>query len=784
MKNKMRKRVMAGSMAAVLTAVGVGAYGFEQDSMSEVKAKDEDTETLKEAAENVLGDTTTGSDGELYKDESVYVNADASGKVTNTTVTEWLKNPEKGTVSDETTLKDVKNVKGNEKYKEGSGDTINWKSKGKDIYYQGTTDAELPVDMDITYKLNGKEISPEDLAGKNGKLEMTINYENKSKQEVEVDGEKTEMYTPFTVATAMMLSTDEYTNVTIDNGKIVSDGDKNIVVGITFPGLSEDLGLEDSDLDIDIPDSVTITADVTDVSVGATYTMASANLLDSIGLDDVDSFDDLDDSIDKLKDATNQLVDGSKELSDGSKTLADGTKTLSSGAKSLADGNKQLADGAKSLADGNKQLSDGINTLNNKSGDLITGVNSLADGVTAYTGGVASVADGASALYTGTTGLVGGIQTAEQGAANLLAAYAGDGSEKNPGADKLLAGTKDTISKASGAVSVASENATNAQNSATSAAMSAGTVIEQINSAKEKVANAQTNNTVSVTGKDEAKAAVDATDLTDEQKKTIEDAIEAISATPANASEITGAQEILANAAKTAGKAATDATAAATSAGTAVGYLGEKGAAAALNGAEAYANGLGLTMDAMKAGTKELQYSLGDNGTDEKPMIGKAALQLQAGAKKIADGSATLNKQSSVLNAGVTSLKDGGAQLASGVNQLAAGANSAASGASTLSNGANSASEGANTLANGTDTLVSGADQLSSGADTLADGMSEYKTDAIDKLTDIFDGDIGKVTSRIDAMKDLSTNYKSFAGIKDGMNGSTKFIIETEGVDK
>ena len=383
MKNKLSKRVMAGSMAAVLAAVGAGTYGFEQKSMPEVKAEEEDTETLKEAAENVLGDTTTESNGETYKDESVYVNADASGKVKKTTVTEWLKNTEKGSVDDETTLEDVENVKGNEKYKEGSDDSIVWESKGKDIYYQGTTDEELPVNMSITYKLDGKEISPKDLAGKSGKLEMTINYENKSKQNVDVDGQQTEMYTPFALATAMMLPTDEYTNVTIDNGKIVSDGDKNIVVGVAFPGLSEDLGLDSSNLDVDIPSSVTITADVTDVSVGATYTMASANLLDSIGLDDVDSFDDLDDSINKLEDATNQLVDGSKELAEGT------------------------------------------NTLNGKSGELISGVDKLADGVTAYTDGVAGVADGANAINSNMALVKNGVSAAVEGTGKLAAGVSG-----------------------------------------------------------------------------------------------------------------------------------------------------------------------------------------------------------------------------------------------------------------------------------------------------------------------------------------------------------------------
>ncbi len=119
--------------------------------------------------------------------------------------------------------------------------------------------------------------------------------------------------------------------------------------------------------------------------------------------------------------------------------------------------------------------------------------------------------------------------------------------------------------------------------------------------------------------------------------------------------------------------------------------------------------------------------------------------------------------------AGVTSLKDGGAQLASGVSQLASGANQVA--------------DGAGTLSNGTQTLLDGANTLADGNQTLADGMQEYKEEAIDKLTDLFNGDISGVTDRIDAMSNLAKEYKSFAGISDGVSGTTKFIIETEGID-
>lgn len=652
MKNKLSKRVMAGSMTAVLAAVGAGTYGFEQKSMSEVKAEEEDTETLKEAAETVLGDTTTESNGETYKDESVYVNADASGKVKKTTVTEWLKNTEKGSVDDETVLEDVENVKGNEKYKEGSDDSIVWESKGKDIYYQGTTDEELPVNMSITYKLDGKEISPKDLAGKSGKLEMTINYENKSKQNVDVDGQQTEMYTPFTLATAMMLPTDEYTNVTIDNGKIVSDGDKNIVVGVAFPGLSEDLGLDSSNLDVDIPSSVTITADVTDVSVGATYTMASANLLDSIGLDDVDSFDDLDDSINKLEDATNQLVDGSKELAEGT------------------------------------------NTLNGKSGELISGVDKLADGVTAYTDGVAGVADGANAINSNMALVKNGVSAAVEGTGKLATGVSG-----------VQSGLNTVASGINTAIDNLNKSSENIKGLANQTALT--------NEEKQQIVS-------------NVSAGLDQAGLSKEQKDAVDTAI--ASAVNAASDETNKKVAYAANEYSEGMSGAASQLSAASSALTTVDPA---------NPTATVAGGVA----AVSAGIDELQTKLG-TGTADQPGLTTGVEALASGVSQLADGANELNQKSSTLNSGMSTLKNGGEQLVSGVGVLA------------------------------------------SGADTLASGIAEYKSEAIDKLADAFGGDIGKVTSRINAMKELSEDYKSYAGIKDGMNGSTKFIIETEAVSK
>lgn len=723
---KIAKKIVAGSMAVMMAAGLAGTYEYHNNVMQVQAAeqKDKDTQELKETAENVLADHATDSeDTGFSKEESVYVKADASGNVKKTMVSEWLKNPEKGTISDTSELKDIKNVKGDETFETGSNNNVSWKSEGNDIYYQGTIDKELPVDVKVSYKLDGKSISPKDLKGKSGKVEIQFSYDNKSKQTVNVNGEDVEMYTPFTMVSAMMLSSDEYSNVSVENGKLISDGDKNIVVGVAFPGLANDLNLKDLDMDIDIPETVTITADVKDATVGTSITMASAELMNEFGLDDIDSFDDLQDSIDDLEDATNQLVDGSKEAADGSKELADGAGTLN--------------DGAGTLASGAGTLADGVNTLNEKSGTLVSGVNTLASGVQAYTGGVEEIyagsndlVSGAQELASGATALNEGIKTAKTSADTLASTAAQVQGGIGTVASSLgtAASTLTSILGENGANLTAGVDVTVTGGQATLSDEKIAEIIE------EKMADADS------TTKEAVKAVV---------KEALED------------SEVSGytSQKSLNRTGKTIVETIN----------TVSGGLNNAQAKLTDKEHSVLAQGISGVTD----GTGALATMLGTEG--EKTIgrgaagvaAGSASLQkgtetLQAGAKKLHDNSST-------LNAGLTTLKDGGSQLASGVSQLASGANQVA--------------DGAGTLAGGTQTLLDGANTLADGNQTLADGMQEYKEEAIDKLTDLFNGDISGVTDRIDAMTNLAKEYKSFAGISDGVSGTTKFIIETEGID-
>ena len=668
----------------------------------------------------------------------MYVKADAIGNVNKTTVSEWLKNPEKGTISDTSELKDIKNVKGDETFETGSNNNVSWKSEGNDIYYQGTIDKELPVDVKVSYKLDGKSISPKDLKGKSGKVEIQFSYDNKSKQTVNVNGEDVEMYTPFTMVSAMMLSSDEYSNVSVENGKLISDGDKNIVVGVAFPGLANDLNLKDLDMDIDIPETVTITADVKDATVGTSITMASAELMNEFGLDDIDSFDDLQDSIDDLEDATNQLVDGSKEAADGSKELADGVGTLN--------------DGAGTLASGAGTLADGVNTLNEKSGTLVSGVNTLASGVGTYTAGVASIAKNSQLISDNMQSLQGGVNKLE----GQIAAQATQGlGEIKTNINNAKTGVDQINSAITTSLGEGKPGVQGILSNASQALTGADVTIDQ-NDVNVTV------NSVSLKNSESVNKIIEDSALSDDEKNALKNAIN--SAITKDNMNIEYKVELKENG------------------NSKLNFAQQKIATA--NGLVTTANGAlsqlsdsmnnisgGLSALAGENGIGQLEAAFAKNGSVDHgfAQLGQGVSELAAGTQALADGAAELNKNSAPLMAGVTSLKDGGSQLASGVSQLASGANQVA--------------DGAGTLAGGTQTLLDGANTLADGNQTLADGMQEYKEEAIDKLTDLFNGDIRGVTDRIDAMTNLAKEYKSFAGISDGVSGTTKFIIETEGID-
>ena len=376
----------------------------------------------------VLGvSSVLAANTDISKEETVYVNAAADGTPEEITVSDWLKNSaSSGDLSDTSDLKDIKNVKGDETFSQ-DGDNLTWNTEDKDIYYQGTSNKDLPVSMELKYYLDGVQVSPSDLAGKSGHLKIEVTYKNNVKNQTKVGTKTTDMYAPFVMVTAMILPTDNFTNVTIDNGKVLSDGQRNIVVGIGMPGLADNLDLKsvDEDIDLDIPEDFTMEADVTDFSMSSTFTFALTDILSSLDVDDIDGLDDLKDSMKDLTDAATKLVDGSKELSDGASTLDEKYQEFDSGISTLVSGVSTLNSGAASLKSGVSSYTSGVDTLTDGAKKYIQGSDTLTSGVKKYINGAATLQKGIKAFQSGLAPFTTGLASAATGADTLNTTVAG-----------------------------------------------------------------------------------------------------------------------------------------------------------------------------------------------------------------------------------------------------------------------------------------------------------------------------------------------------------------------
>lgn len=445
--------LMAVMLSVMTVACGQSTVSNEAENAIEASTGTFEETEIEKSIIKTSG--VSGAEAVADKVETVYVSADANGAVNDVVVSEWLKNASSSTaLSDKTELKDIVNVKGPETYSDNGDGTLTWNAGGSDIYYQGTTNKALPVDMKITYFLDGKEISPEEIAGKSGKVTIKFDYQNKDRQSVNVDGREIEVYTPFAMVSGMMLDSEKFSNVEISNGKVISDGGNIIVMGVAMPGLKESLDIADDKWDeIDeeneirdkLSGSFEITADTTDFEMGMTVTMASSDLLSDFGMSDLTGSD----RIDELKDDMNELNDGSDELVDGTRKLKDGTTEF-------VDGTRKLYDGATELSDGTQKLYDGTDSLLSGTGELYDGVSKLYDGIGAYTDGTVKIKDGAVTLAKGIASAKSGSAALKKGMddAKLIdnAKALADGSkELSAGMDQLGAAIGG-LSKAMGAV--------------------------------------------------------------------------------------------------------------------------------------------------------------------------------------------------------------------------------------------------------------------------------------------------------------------------------------------
>lgn len=316
---------------------------------------------------------------DVTKEETVYVLTDESGNVEKIIVSDWLQNSSgESAIVDTSLLTNMENVKGEEGYTEEEGNTKVWAAQGNDIYYQGNIEKDPPVTVSVTYTLDGKEVTPEELAGKSGKVTIRYNYTNNQYEYAEINGVRTKIYVPFAAVTGMILDDEIFRNIEITEGKLINDGGMTVAVGIAFPGLQENLGLRTDYLEI--PGSVEITADVTNFETKTAFTLITNEIFSRAETDSLDSEEDLNRLLDELTDAMEQLMDGSSRLYEGLCTLLDKTDDLEEGVDKLASGASQLKSGTEDLDSGAARLQDGAGSLQAGLNTLVSNNDQLNSG--------------------------------------------------------------------------------------------------------------------------------------------------------------------------------------------------------------------------------------------------------------------------------------------------------------------------------------------------------------------------------------------------------------------
>lgn len=258
------------------------------------------------------------------KTETVYVQADADGDVQGITVRSELE-PESGStqICDYSELTDIKNIRGEETFNQQNDGTILWENLGANIEYEGKTDKELPLSVEVHYYLDDKEYEPEELIGKSGRLRVRYIYINNTLETVTVDGKQVQVPVPFTVYNSIFLPTDVFKNVEIQNGSLMDLGEQSLIMGFALPGMGDTLRLDSVGLtkELKIPDYVEFTADVTDFKIPASSSAAMCGALQKFDLSEIDNEDSLSAMIKELLTASQQLTQGASSLANGMGTL-------------------------------------------------------------------------------------------------------------------------------------------------------------------------------------------------------------------------------------------------------------------------------------------------------------------------------------------------------------------------------------------------------------------------------------------------------------------------------
>lgn len=707
------------------------------------------------------------------KTETVYAVLNGDGSLSDIVVSGWLHN-DSGikNLKEKLNLTDVKNVKTDEVPEDNNGE-YTWNSDSNDIYYQGNSTEQLPVTMQITYELDGQKLSQEELKGKSGHLKINIHLTNVNSETKTINGKNVIIH-PFFVAGGMLsLDNDHYSNTTCDQGKIVTDGSKQMLVFAAVPGLKDTLDSADlskvSD-QLSVGDDINIECDVTDCDeLNLMMGMSNEEDISDI-LDEGDSIEELTNGITKLMDADDQLVDGSQQLADGTQQLITESEPLTSSSgsiRTLSDGALTLNSGALRLKAALAQYTDGVGQLN----DGVNALYAIPDGANQISLGMTTPTEEGkpeSSLTGGAAALTAGLQNMKQQVdAGLSSENATAMMTQLDTAITTLNCLKDTLTKDAETLnelkttlSTATDQldglktvmTTFVESSKGSLQLSIDAInnsISALNSIPTDEVNADTKGNL-----DEYIAALET------QKATLEEQINVLSG---NASGLPAQLQQ---------------------------------AAQSLSGMK---DTLDLSLTALKGLGKDVDYAIDTMGALKTTLEGStnqlSALasmqktmddgfdQLIAGSKKISAGIDQVNTGVQALaeqsKTGIDKVKTATSQLASNNEALNEGMASLQTGTQTVAN----QSDSFNQMADGLDSLKDAFVTLNDGAQQLADGQKQFRQDGLDQLKEKVDLSVDEVEMLkeiMDDIKSMNMQYKEYAGNNPDMDVTTRYVFRTK----
>lgn len=711
------------------------------------------------------------------KTETVYAVLNGDGSLSDIVVSGWLHN-DAGikNLKEKLNLTDVKNVKTDEVPEDNNGE-YTWNSDSNDIYYQGNSTEQLPVTMQITYELDGQQLSQEELKGKSGHLKINIHLTNVNSETKTINGKNVIIH-PFYVAGGMLsLNNDHYSNTTCDQGKIVTDGSKQMLVFAAVPGLKDTL--ESADLSkvsdqLSIGDDINIECDVTDCDeLNLMMGMSNEEDISDI-LDEGDSIEELTNGITKLMDADDQLVDGSQKLADGTQQLITESEPLTSSSgsiRTLSDGALTLNSGALRLKAALAQYTDGVGQLN----DGVNALYAIPDGANQISLGMTTPTEEGkpeSSLTGGAAALTAGLQNMKQQVDDGLSAENVTAMMKQlDTAISTLNGLKDTLTEDAKTLNDLKSTLSGATDqldglktvmtgfvasSATSLTVSIGAIDTSIASIDAALANIPDDG-VDTVAKDTLNASKAALET---QKAALEAQLKVLSGDAAGlpdqlqqtAKSLTGMNDTLGSSLTALQGLGTDVDNAITTMGalktTLEGSTSQLGALANMKG----------TMDA---------------GFDQ---LITGSQKISAGIDQVNTGVQALAEQSKT---GIDKVKTATSQLASNNEAINEGMASLQTGTQTVAN----QSDSFNQMADGLDSLKDAFVTLNDGAQQLADGQKQFKQDGLDQLKEKVDLSVDEVEMLkeiMDDIKAMNMQYKEYAGNNPEMDITTRYVFRTK----